>query len=94
MAALGLPTLATSLRNASSQNPNKQKHKNGPDEQSDSSEYLPGAEEGQEDDDEYINTCVEKVSSQSWLGVFASCYSIYILILIFIQVLITDFPCV
>ena len=91
MVALGLPTLAACLRNASSQNPNKQTHKNGPDEQSDSSEYLPGAEEGQEDI-ERVNTSVEKVSSQSWLGVFASCYPIYILILIFIQVLITYFP--
>ena len=92
MVALGLPTLAASLRNASSQNLNKQTHKNGPDEQSNSSEYLPGAEEGQKDDDECVNTSVEKVSSQSWLGVFASRYPIYILILIFIQVLITSFP--
>ena len=91
MVALGLPTLAASLRNASSQNPNTQTHKNGPDERSDSSEYLPRAEEGPEDDDECVNTSVEKVSSQSWLGVFASRYPIYILILIFIQVLITDF---
>ena len=59
MAALGLPTLAASLRNASSQNPNKQTHKNGPDEWSDSSEYLLGAEEGQEDDDECVNTSIE-----------------------------------
>ena len=92
MAALGLPTLAASLRNPSSQNPNKQTHKNGPDERSDSSEYLPRAEEGQEEDDDFDNTSVEKVSSQSWLGFFASRYPIYILILIFIQVLITDFP--
>ena len=89
---MGLPALAVSLCNASSQNPNKQTHKNGPDERSDSSEYLPRAEEGPEDDDECVNTSVEKVSSQSWLGVFASCYPIYILILIFIQVLITYFP--
>ena len=92
MAALGLPTLAASLHNASSQNPNKQTHKNGPNEWSDSSEYLPGAEEGQVEDDDFDNTSIEKVSSQSWLGVFTSCYPIYILILIFIQVLITDFP--
>ena len=91
MVALGLPTLAACLRNASSQNPNKQRHKNGPDQRSDSSEYLPRAEEGPEDDDECVNTMVEKVSSQSLLGFFASRYPIYILILIFIQVLITDF---
>ena len=66
MAALGLPTLAASLCNASSQNPNKQTHKNGPDERSDSSKYLPKAEEGHEDDDECntlrvklaISTCI------------------------------------
>jgi len=70
----------------------KQTHKNGPDERLNSSKYLPGAKEGLKDNDECVNTSVEKVSSQSWLGVFASRYLIYILILIFIQVLITDFP--
>ena len=84
MAALGLPTLVASLCNASSQNLNKQTHKNVPDERSDSSKYLPGAKEGLKDNDECVNTSVEKVSSQSWLGVFASRYLIYILILIFI----------
>ena len=90
MESLGLRTLASGLVN--SQNPNKQKHNNVTDERSDSSEYLPGAEEGQEEDDDFDNTSVEKVSSQSWLGFFASRYPIYILILVFIQVLITDFP--
>jgi hypothetical protein len=46
MEALGLPTLAASLRTASSQNPNKQTHKNVTDERSDSSEYLPRVDEG------------------------------------------------
>ena len=81
MESLCLRTLASGL--VSSQNPNKQKHNNVTDERSDSSEYLPGAEEGQEEDDDFDNTCVEKVSSQSWLGVFTLGCPMYILRLIF-----------
>jgi len=81
MESLGLHTLASGL--VSSQNPNKQKHNNVTDERSDSSEYLPGAEEGQEEDDDFDNTSIEKVSSQSWLGVLASRCPIYIIITYF-----------
>ena len=62
LAALGLPPLAASLHDACSQN-----QETVTDEWSDSSKYLPGAdEEGQEDDDECntlrvklaISTCI------------------------------------
>ena len=50
MESLGICTLA----NASSQNPDKPRNKNGHGEGSDSSEYLPGAEGGQEEEDEIV----------------------------------------
>ncbi|KAL5204808.1 hypothetical protein ABZP36_009679 [Zizania latifolia] len=69
MEALGLRSLATSVNNsranANSQKPNIQTNKKNTDEGSDSSEYLPRAEEGQEEQDECVNTSLEKVSSQS-----------------------------
>ena len=87
MEALGLRTLASSLQNSiekeSSLNLGKQRNKKVRGEGSDSSEYLPGAEEGQEEDDDFDNTSVEKVSSQSWLGVLASRCPIYIIITYF-----------
>lgn len=52
MESLGIRTLAAS--NASSQNPNKPRNKNGHGEGSDSSEYLLGAEGGQEEEDETV----------------------------------------
>ena len=71
LAALGLPPLAASLHDACSQN-----QETVTDEWSDSSKYLPGAdEEGQEDDDECVSTSIEKVYSQSWLGSFCITYS-------------------
>jgi len=42
------------MANASSQNPDKPRNKNGHGEGSDSSEYLPGAEGGQEEEDETV----------------------------------------
>jgi len=58
MEALGLRTLASSLQNSiekeSSLNLGKQRNKKVHGEGSDSSEYLPGAEEGQEEEDESV----------------------------------------
>ena len=58
MECLGIHTLAASIKermaNASSQNPDKPRNKNGHGEGSDSSEYLPGAEGGQEEEDETV----------------------------------------
>ena len=50
MESLGIRTLS----NASSQNPDKPRNKNGHGEGSDSSEYLLGAESGQEEEDETV----------------------------------------
>jgi len=94
MEALGIRTLAASLRNSTanecSHNQDKQTNKNVRGEGSDSFEYLPGAEEGQEDEDESVYNSLEKVSSQSRLGVFTLRCPMYIVRLIFMQVLITD----
>ena len=86
MEALGLRTLSTSLRNSmpneSSQNPNKQTNKNVPGEgQIHSKIFL--ELEGQDDKDESVHNSLEKVSSQSWLGVFTLGCPMYILRLIF-----------
>ena len=79
MESLGIRTLAASIKermaNASSQNPDKPRNKNGHGEGSDSSKYLPGAEGGQEEEDETV-----------LLGFFTLHCAMYILM----QVLITD----
>jgi len=58
MESLGIRTLAASIKermaNVSSQNPDKQRNKNGHGEGSESSEYLPRAEGGQEEEDETV----------------------------------------
>ncbi|KAG8094795.1 hypothetical protein GUJ93_ZPchr0012g22069 [Zizania palustris] len=53
------------MANASSQKPNKQTNKKNTDEGSDSSKYLPGAKEGQEDQDECVNTSLEKETNNT-----------------------------
>jgi hypothetical protein len=72
MEALGLRTLADSVRssntNASSQKRSKQTSEKDLGEGSDSS-YLPRADEGQEDKDGSVFNSLEKVSSHTWLGV-------------------------
>ena len=79
MESLGIRTLAASIKermaNASSQNSDKPRNKNGHGEGSDSSEYLPRAEGGQEEEDEIVV-----------VGFFTLHYAMYILM----QVLITD----
>jgi hypothetical protein len=87
MEALGIKILAAFVHNASSQKPIITA------EWSDSSEYLPGADVGQEEDDDCVGNSVEKVSSQPWMGIFASSYLLNLeMLLTFIQFLISNFP--
>ena len=86
MEALGIRTLAASLRNSTtnecSHNQDKQTNKNVPGEgQIHSKIFL--ELEGQDDKDESVHNSLEKVSSQSWLGVFTLGCPMYILRLIF-----------
>ena len=80
MESLGIRTLAASINesmaNASSQNPDKPRNKNGHGEGSDSSEYLPRAEGGQEEEDETVV-----------VGFF---FTLHCAMYILMQVLITD----